>query len=196
MGNRFEMLVDADVSLADADRMLALVVDRFRGEGLIEGDLDSDCALSGQGYRPGPALPDLYTMEENESPFWELRTCGVEPEVGRGFNYWAYGPACDGFVCPVCSSHYEAGDEHLQEGFARAIGHWMKGSDSASIGCARCGRAVRLTDWIWRPPLGLSNLRIRFWNWPPLDSSQWRMDIRAVMKHATQHRIVHTYGEI
>ncbi len=82
MSDSFVMLVDQDVQIEEADETVGRVLHRFRDDGLIVGELDADCVLEGEGYRPGPALPKVYELREPEYPFWKLQTCRVEPQVG------------------------------------------------------------------------------------------------------------------
>jgi hypothetical protein len=172
------------------------VLHRLRTSGLIMGELNSDCVLGGKGYSPGPAVPELYALGESKHPFWKLRTCGVEPEVGRGFNYWAYGPSCEGSTCPKCNAPYEPWNDLLRDEFSRAIELWMRQSGPALVKCAICAGDVRLTDWLWHPPLAFSNLRFTFWNWPPFELPAWRIDVRALVEEALGHRSVYTYGRL
>jgi hypothetical protein len=97
MSDNFEMLIDVDTTAEEAEGALRAVLRQFRKLGLIIGKPTSDCALGGKGYRPGPAVSKSYKLEKRECRFWELVTCGMEPHVGRGFNEWALGPACEGW---------------------------------------------------------------------------------------------------
>ena len=58
------------------------------------------------------------------------------------------------------------------------------------------GEKHSVTEWRFKPPLGFGNLSFRFWNWPPLDSPSWRIDIPALVRDVTGHRIVSTWGRI
>ena len=75
MSDNFEMLVDEDVSLADAPAVSAKVIADFRDRQLIIGDPTPDCVLGGSGFRLGPVIPTIYTPEPNECRFWELIIC-------------------------------------------------------------------------------------------------------------------------
>jgi hypothetical protein len=196
MGESFVMLADQEVKREEANEALARVLCRFRAEGLIMGELDADCVLGGEGYRPGPAIPKAYELGESAVPFWELKTCGVEPRVGRTFNYWAYGPSCEGFSCPICKAEYEAHDDRVSDMFSDAIGQWVQESGPTLVICAFCAREVPLTEWLWRPPLGFGNLSFTFWNWPSLHSPRWRVNIHETTEQATGHKLVYSYGRV
>jgi hypothetical protein len=196
MSDFFVMLVDQDVRIEEANETMARVLHRFRDDGLIVGELDADCVLGGEGYRPGPALPKVYELSDSEHPFWELHVCGVEPQVGRAFNYWAYGPSHEGFSCPICKTEYGSDDNRLSDEFSQAIGQWVEESGPALVRCVICAREVPLTEWLWTPPLGFGNLSFRFWNWAPFESLAWRINIRTIMEEVTGHRVVYTYGRI
>ena len=96
MSDCFQMLVDADVSIDRAKDTSRAVVAEFRRRGLITGRASGDCVLGGKGYHPGPSVPAFCAIRKGECRFWELVTCGVQVTVGRGFNDWALGPACEG----------------------------------------------------------------------------------------------------
>src|SRR6516165_11944973 len=101
------MLVDADVTIEEAGCVSQAVLSCLRERRLISAEPDARCVLGGEGYRPGLAVANLYELGEREHPFWEWRVCGVEAEVGRGFNVWALGPVCKGLVCPSCSANVD-----------------------------------------------------------------------------------------
>jgi hypothetical protein len=196
MSDTFQMLVDQDVTLEDASDLAARVLRRYREAGLIMGEATADCVLGPMGYRLGPAIPGAYELRESRFPFWELTTCGIEPKVGRAFNYWAYGPSFEGFSCPICKADYGMHDERLRDQFRDAIGQWIKESGPALVTCAFCAGEVPLPEWHWRPPLGFGNLSFTFWNWPALDSPRWRINIQKITEQATGHRLVYTYGRV
>jgi hypothetical protein len=190
------MLVDEDVSLADAPAVSANVIAAFRDRQLITGDLTPDCVLGGTGYRLGPAVPTIYTPEPNEGRFWELMTSGVQPSVQRSFNHWALGPSCEYFVCPSCDQKHSRSDSPIWDAIFEAVGHWHEPNGDATILCPACGNAANLTEWHSRPPLGFGNLSFRFWNWPPFDLPSWKVDIPELVRGITGHRIVVSWGHL
>ena len=196
MSDSFEMLVDVDVGAEEAEGVARTVLDRFHTLGLISGEANRDCVLGGTGYRPGPAVADLYSREDRESLFWELVTCGVEVQVGRGFNEWALGPVCEGFRCSACDAAIEPFGDEFGDALGTAIGEWVNQSGPALVPCPRCCAQRSITAWECRPPLGFGNLSVRFWNWPPLDSSSWKIDIPRTLEDVTCHMIVKTHGHL
>jgi hypothetical protein len=196
MSDSFEMLVDIDATAQEAEPLASAVVDRLRNLGLISGSLNSDCVLGKMEYRPGPAVPDSYVLEPREGRFWELHTCGVEPKIGRGFNMWALGPVCGGLTCPSCRFHVQPFDAELGDVVGAAINEWLEQTGPALVRCPRCHQQLSIAEWECKPPLGFGNLSFKFWNWPPLDSSSWKIDIAAIVRDCTGHTIVRTYGHI
>ena len=104
MSDSFVMLVDVDVPLDDAEGICKLVIADFANRGFILSELTPNCGLGGSGYPPGPTLPDLYELGDREFPFWTVPSFGVEPQITRTFNFWALGPSCFGFECPLCNA--------------------------------------------------------------------------------------------
>lgn len=196
VSDEFERLVDVDVSAADAPAVCEQVVDRLRELGLIAGKLNSKCVLSGEGYLPGPAMPKLYQVPKGGDRFWELVTCGVEPQVGRHFNYEALGEACEGFACPACGEGIDPFDDVFQDVLGAAVDQWLKQSGKGLVACPECKKKTTITKWHCQPPLGFGHLSFSFWNWPPLDSSSWKIDIRTLVEEVTGHTIVKTYGHL
>lgn len=196
MSDNFEMLVDVDAMPGQADGVARAVLDRFRDLGLITGDANPDCVLGGTGYRPGHAVAELYNRRKREVRFWELVTCGVEPNVGRGFNEWALGPSCEGFVCPACGAGIEPFDVALTDAIGEAVGEWMDESGPALVSCPQCRMRRSITEWRCKPPFGFGNVSFRFWNWPPLDSPSWKIDIPGIVREVSGHTVVRTHGHI
>ena len=199
MSDSFEMLVDPEVSSADAEAISLRVVDLMRREGLITGELNEECVLGGAGYQPGPRVPSIYKLDGQEHPFWKSRTCGVEPRVGPGFNEFAIGPACEGFSCPSCGaviSHNSSDRDKFGDRLGRSIGAWYEGSATAVLACTRCNSPGLLTSWQFKPPLGLGELAFVFWNWPPLTWDSWTLNVPQLVQDVTGHEIVRTWGRI
>ena len=154
MSENFEMIVDPDVTIDKATLIAERVLKMFRAQGLITGEANPDCVLDGLGYQPGPAVLRIYTLGEDEQPFWLLKTCGVECRVGRDFNHWALGPSCTGFRCPNCRVKFEPDEESLDQAIEDAIGEWLDESGPAHLRCPRCDVEMPITQWRWEPPLG------------------------------------------
>ena len=73
---------------------------------------------------------------------------------------------------------------------------WMKQSGPALVACPRCGVEVTVTECQCEPPLGFGTLSFSFWNWPPLDSPSWKINILSVVREITGHALVCTWGRI
>ena len=196
MSDSYEMLVDPEVELADARKLSRAVIARLRQVGLITGNLTSDCVLGGKGYRPGPAVKSLYKRAKREPAFWDSRTSGVQPRVGRAYNYDALAEAHEGFVCPACGAEIEPFvEDAFEDAVGAALRKWEK-NVIAKVRCLHCSKSFAITKWLCRPPLGFGNLSFRFWNWPPLDSPSWQIDICDVVKQITGHNFIKTYGHV
>jgi hypothetical protein len=196
MSDNFEKLVDVDVTASDASSTLVEIIARFRKRGLITGELNKSCVLGGEGYLPGPAVPKLYNLHKGEGRFWKLLTRGVEPEIGRISNFGALGPSHEGFTCPSCRRLIVGDRPAFQENVGKALGEWTKESGPATVRCPECAAEHPITQWQCRPPLGLGQLAITFWNWPPFDSKSWRIDLTKYLQEITGHNIVRTWGHI
>lgn len=196
MTDSFEMLVDVDVKAEGAEAVAPAVLDHFRTLGLIIGEAVPDRVFGGTGYRPGPAVPGLYTLSDREGRFREPVTCGAEFQVGRGFNEWALGPVCQGFLCSACSATIEPSVDESGNAVGMAIEEWVNQSGPALVPCPRCRVQRSITEWECRPPLGFGDLAVRFRNWPTLDSCSWKSDIARAVEDLTDHKIVRTYGRL
>jgi hypothetical protein len=196
MSDIFEMLVDPEVTLGQADMTKKRVLALLHEHELIAREPDMECAQGSLGYRPGPAVHEVYELPENELPFWDHITCGVELRVGRDFNHWAYGPSCEGYSCPRCNQEFEPDNEDLADVLSEAIGQWIEQSGPALVPCPSCNGLVPVTDWRCQPPLGFGNLSVVFWNWPPLDSRAWRIDILDLIRQAMLHPLIRTHGHV
>jgi DNA-directed RNA polymerase subunit RPC12/RpoP len=196
MSDSFQMLVDADVTVAGARDTSRAVLAEFRKRGMITGKANGDCVLGGKGYQPGPSIPGLYASRKNEIRFWELQTCGVEVKVGRGFNVEALGQACEGLACPCCGSHILPFDDDFDSAMSVAVREWLDRSGRALVRCPQCSKKSAVTKWQCTPPLGFGNLSFRFWNWPPFDVPAWKIEIPDLVQKLTGHTIVVTEGHV
>jgi hypothetical protein len=194
MSDNFQMLVDVETTAEEAEGLSHSVLDRFRKRGLITGMEISGCVLGGMGYMPGPAVADSYQPGRHEGRFWELRTCGVESKSGRNFNFWALGPVGEGFTCSECGTYMERNE--FGDSFGKAVLDWWDQGGPGLLPCPACGKERSIAEWEHRPPLGFGNLSFRFWNWPPLDSPSWKIDIAAIVREVTGHKIVSTHGHV
>lgn len=196
MSDNFEMLIDPEVSLAEATALAQQVVTMLRDRRLIIGELSTDCVLGGAGYPVGPAVREIYQLAPNEGEFWTLLTSGVEPVIRRTCNLWALGPSCEMFVCPMCDTTHADLTGQLGDRIFAAIDHWQQQEGDTKVTCTNCNAACQITEWHSKPPLGFGNLAFRFWNWPPFDSSSWTVDLPQLFRDVTGHPIVRSWGHI
>jgi hypothetical protein len=194
MSAYFVMIVDADVTIDNAEQVKERVLAVFREKGLVAEDANEDCAGSGVGYFPGPACQHLYKPAEHEYEWRNMRGCRVEPRVGRDFNCWALGPSFEGSTCPACGAEFGPDDKELWGILIDAIVESVRQTGPAIVRCPRCEQKVPVAEWQCNPPHGIGNLAFTFWNWPPLDSPAWRIDIPDLVREVTGHRIICTHG--
>ena len=181
---------DASTSLANA------VVSRLQSDGIVATESDSESVLGGEGgYRPGPRIPSLYKRRENEVQFWTIRTNGVEVCVGRWVNLFGC-TGLEGLTCPGCSTRFPPSHDPVAHPFYDAIGRYLAGRDDLDVACPSCNTSHRAPDWKTKPHLGFTNLAFQFWNWPPLKSSSWSVDIPALIETVTGREVLVTYGRV
>jgi hypothetical protein len=199
LSDHFDMLVVSDVTVADAEQVSRRVIAGFLEQGLIAGHATPDCTLGKAGYRPGPAVTrlEVYKPESGDDQFWNLLTCGLEPRIGRGFNDLALGSVCEGMGCPTCGAVFEPGaHDEFYKALIRAIDQWFADAADIDVRCPVCRHDTPVTGWQSTPPLGFGNLSFRFWNWTPLKSLCWKVDIIALARQISGHAIIHTYGHL
>jgi hypothetical protein len=196
MSDYFQMLVDADVSLEDAGFVADAVIGELRSHGLIKGQLTYDDLgpdSGPEGYRPGPATPNLYKQGREKYQFWKVRPRVVEVRIERSFNLW-FALVCEGYACPLCGAQFDDGDKLVEPPIVEALGEWMEQSGPALVNCPWCGGTAEITRWHSDPPFGFGNLAFVFWNWPELDCPPWKIDIPDIVRKVTGHTIVSTFG--
>jgi hypothetical protein len=138
----------------------------------------------------------VYKLEKRELAFWELCTSGVEIQTGPNFNIWALGPVLEGFVCPQCQALIEPGNSDFADAITAASDWWRTATAAAHVACPECKAASHIRNWQSKPPLAFGNLAITFWNWPPFNLRNWKIDIPNLVNEVTGHRIVTTYGHL
>lgn len=174
MGDRFQLIVDRDVSEEEAPHLAEKVRGWLVSRGIIEPVL-SDCTLGEPGHRPGPAHPTV--LENPSQTAFEYMTNGLEITVGRTF-FWT--PYTD-LTCRACGEHFNA----YSDEWVSAVGVWAEGDDSATFDCPRCGKPERVVDWDGESPSGFGNLGLTFWNWEQLSASFVR-EVTELLGHRTR----------
>jgi len=179
--------------MENALELAGALIARFREMGLITGELDAEC----EGYRPSSNFDDFFDRVSggNFSPLGH-RTNGVEPTVTRYFNPYSIGPSFVHLTCPNCQTRFEDIDRAILDQIGHGFSSWMERGEVTDVVCPRCSKAAAINGWECRPPIGMGNLALIFWNWPRLDSPGWRIDLRKVVSEVTGHPTVYTWGKI
>jgi hypothetical protein len=173
MGDRFQIIVDRDVSSEGAPRLAEKVREWLVSRRIIEPEL-TDRALGALGHPPGPE--HITVPETPSSEAFRYLTNGVEITVGRTF-FWT--PYTD-LTCRMCGAHFEPyGDKWVD-----AVGAWCQGDDAATFDCPECGQPERVAEWSGESPSGFGNLGLKFWNWGPLSASFVR-EVTELLGHRT-----------
>ncbi len=171
MSDSFIALVDADVSAEAATAVSEVIVSALLDRQLISANLTTDCVLGGKGYPAGASIQDCYLPRRNESPFWQLRTSGVQVKVGRAYNEWAAGPSYEWCTCKNCHARIGDADSQFNKDLMTALNSWTRKANSSQLICPECHVGIDITEWPSKPPFAFGNLAIQFWNWPAFDKS-------------------------
>ena len=194
MGDYYFAAVDVEATPEQAESLGQQVVQRLVGEGVIQPTLDPEATLGGPGYRPGDRLNDLFEVSPGAYAPWGMFSCGMEVVAERWVN--TFGFICvEAFVCPRCSARYSL-DDSVGQQFGEAIGQFLKGNDQPLVHCPSCRHDSPAPGWYTKPHFGFAHLAFIFWNWPPLDSPSWKIDILKLIAETTHHKIVVTYGKV
>ena len=196
MSDSFIALVDADVSAEAASDVSTVIVSALLDRQLISANQTSECVLGGEGYPAGAAIQDCYRPRRNESPFWQLRTSGVQIKIGRTYNEWAAGPSYEWCACKNCHARIGDMDSQFNKDLMASLNSWKSNTNSTQLICPQCHVGADITAWPSKPPFAFGNLTIQFWNWPPFDKSGWKLDISSLIQAATNHRLVYTWGHV
>lgn len=196
MSDSYEAIGVCNVQLGESEALAESVIARLVSDGIIQSTIDPESVLGrGGGYRPGPKVPSLYSLGENEGAFWTLLTNGVGVCADRWVNQFGF-LCIDGFTCPACLAHFKLGKNVVSDEFGKAVGSFLDGRDNLDVGCPNCATSNAAPKWKTEPHLGFTNLAFQFWNWPPLNSNSWRIDIPAIVETETSHKVILTYGHL
>jgi hypothetical protein len=196
MSDSYEALVDCE---ATPDQAAALARDAVRilsKGGLIVPSLSSDCVLGGVGYPAGPRCGDVYTVEDygdlHGNRFWTLRTSGVEVHATPWVNLLGF-TQFSGAACPRCGR--DRADDFLDD-VGNLVEDYMSAGVVPSVTCPSCHAASSIHDWKCDPHLGFVNFALVFWNWPPFESEDWRVNVRALLQDQLKRPLVSTFGRM
>ena len=161
MSDNAQIVVDTEVSAERAPELANIVRAWLVGEQIIEQE-ESDSVLSGTGHRPG--INYRAAIKLDLDTFLGLGTNGVKFAVCRQV-FDAGGNGIE-LRCDACGLSFEPDDS-----WSDAVGAWFNGDNLTSFPCPSCGQRALLTEWRGPWPWGFGNLRVEFWNWPPLSGS-------------------------
>ena len=196
MSDWYEAVAVRDVHANESQSLADAVISRLVTDGIIQSEIDSETVLGGDGgHRPGPRIESVYKRSENEGPFWSLLTNGVEVCDGRWVNQFGF-TCFDGFTCPACSAHFQLDHDAVADPFSKAIGSFLDGGNDLDVVCPSCNTSNAAPNWKTAPHFGFVNLAFQFWNWPPLNSDSWNIDIPALIASLTGHNVLVTYGRL
>jgi hypothetical protein len=197
LSDSYEALDDCTATRDDAEKMAPLIVGCLSERGLVVPELSSECVLDGRGYPAGPRCALAYPPRDDDAvvhrnEFWKLHTNGVEIHCEPWINTYGF-PVFEHAVCPKCG--HRAGDEFLDE-VGAAVEAFSVSAEVPIISCLECGVKSLLHDWACDPPLGFVNLAIVFWNWPPFDDEDWKLDVPALLEGKLGRLLVRTHGHV
>jgi hypothetical protein len=196
MSDSYEALVDCDATPAQAAELARDAVAILSTGGLIVPSLSSDCVLEGVGYPAGPKCGDVYTVEDNGdlrgNRFWTLKTSGVEVHATPWVNLWGF-TQFSGAICPRCGR--DRAEDFLDD-VGNLVDDYMRSGAVPSVPCPSCDAASSIHDWKCDPHLGFVNFALVFWNWPPFESEDWRVNVRALLQDHLKRPLVSTFGRM
>ena len=196
MSDTYEAVAVLGVESEKSAALSEVVVSRLVAEGIVHSSLDPEAVLGGDGgYRPGTNIPALYQRSGSEGTFWSLLTNGMEVCVGPWVNQLAF-MWFDGFTCPACSAHFPRDYDEVADPFAKAIGSFLDNKHDLDVTCPSCKKTNAVPDWKTDPHFGYTNLAFQFWNWPPLDTDSWAVDIPRLIASASGHDVLLTCGRL
>ncbi|WNG40854.1 hypothetical protein F0U61_49555 [Archangium violaceum] len=176
MHNGFEIIVDRDVSAAEAPQLAA----RIRGwliERCIITATPPGCGfLPPWLHRPGPAY--AATLKEPRS-HGSTGVRGVYFKVKRAVTWDAH----HRLTCRACKVQFEPEGEGWGR-WREAAEAWLLGDDSVHYVCPHCGVSERLVEWEGEAPWGFGHLGVAFWGWAPL-SERFIREVATQLGHRT-----------
>jgi hypothetical protein len=168
VSDALQFLVDELVTEAEAPYLARRLRERLAEEGWIEREATNECVLGGLGHKPGPLARSSFV------PLHTPRTNGVAIEAAR-FTSLVYPFEAELFVCPGCEAPVDIA--HLVE----SVEAWVTGEPERAVTCTGCDRTRHAREWRstdpGQSPIVFGNLALRFYNWPPLRSPQWKQSI-------------------
>lgn len=176
-----EIIVDIDVTAAEAPVAAEIVRRDLIARGIIEARTGDNVLGASSGHYPGPAAhlaldePAL----ETDHDFRSLAVCGVTFDVDR--NVFHTGGNGIELRCDGCGDSIQDDEAYIE-----AIDAWWEGADEIDYACPACGFAQPLRLWDGPYAFGFGNLGIQFYNWPPL-SAEFVRSIAALLGRRVRH---------
>jgi hypothetical protein len=191
MGDRFQTLVDLDVTSADAAGLAVRALDWLVGEGIVSS-LRTDCVL---GARDGNPPGEQWAKAVSEPEL--VPSDGLKIETGRTVFWGGQGDALYA-ICPRCAGqiwfYTESWDwiEGARDAFDAAMEVWNE-TGEATVACRHCAQASDLSSWRWADDyFAFGYLGFEFWNWPEFDP-RFLTDFACVLGG---HRVVRVSGKL
>src|SRR6185503_11817787 len=160
----------------DAPLLAQRVIGHLVSAGVILPATTPEAAYGKQGGYPlGPKIRELYSPPPQTFPFWKCVPSGIEVTTTKWVN--EFGLTClEEIHCPECHTRFPDGHPTWDQ-LTDALGQFYQSDATPTIHCPQCGKHVVVFDWAKKPHLGFSHLAFTFWNWPALDSPNWKMDL-------------------
>jgi hypothetical protein len=195
MSDSYQAIVDLEATPGDAEALARRVVERLSVEGLIMPSLDPGAVLGGSGgYRPGRRICELYRGSPADLYFLTLVANGMEVNTGQWVNELGF-LFVEDYTCPRCAAQFPE-DHAVAEQFYDAVSQFYGGVSRPVITCPRCLIGSAVQEWRSSNHLGFAHLAFGFWNWPPLDSAAWAVDIPRLLSEVLGHEVVLTQGRL
>lgn len=186
MGDYFQIIVDQDATVSQAEILAFKVEQWLIGEGIIEAVATNDCILGdGLGYPPG--INCIKAIKDVDLFAKDLWTDGLKIITERTVFHPGQG-SLEGVTCLHCGT-YIADEAHFKT-IMEVIDDWYSGNEGKLI-CPNCGFAASITKWLFEPTWGFGNLGFKFWNWPPLKES-----FVANIEQLLGHRVILVFGKL
>ena len=161
MGDYHQDIVFKEVNELDLELTANKILNYLKNEGIIQ-----DIKRATNPKNTFTALPgkkwDLATQYKDPN-FLTLSMNEVEIIIERQI-FWADGAEFESINCPKCGANNKDCD------WGELFSIWIKEPESAILKCHQCQTNNMISEHQFDPVWALSNLGIKFWNWPLLSS--------------------------
>lgn len=194
MSANYQVLLDHHAAPSEATAIANALRDVLIAEELVFPTPNADCVYGGVGFPPGPRFASVYSLSENETPYWQLRTNGVRFCIERYVNFFGF-VVFEQSQCPNCHRTF-SGDHELMDVIYDCVAAFINDDRLDDIVCPACRATSRCNHWLCVPDLGFCHLAIEFWNWPPFDATGWRLDIPELLERRTGRKLAIGWGHM